>query len=64
VLEAFSITLQISYFRLTGGRRLFKMSPLHHHFELLGWSEPQVVMRFWLVGLVGAFLGVTLATQV
>ena len=64
VLEAFSITLQISYFRLTGGRRLFKMSPLHHHFELLGWSEPQVVMRFWLVGLAGAFLGVTLAAQV
>jgi phospho-N-acetylmuramoyl-pentapeptide-transferase len=64
VLEAFSIIIQISYFRLTGGRRLFRMSPLHHHFELLGWSEPQVVMRFWLVGLVGALLGVTLAAQV
>jgi phospho-N-acetylmuramoyl-pentapeptide-transferase len=64
VLEAFSIIIQISYFRLTGGRRLFKMSPLHHHFELLGWSEPQVVMRFCLVGIVGAFLGVTLAAQV
>jgi len=64
VLEAFSIIIQISYFRLTGGRRLFRMSPLHHHFELLGWSEPQVVMRFWLVGMVGALLGVTLAAQV
>jgi len=64
VLEAFSIIIQISYFRLTGGRRLFRMSPLHHHFELLGWSEPQVVIRFWLVGVVGAFLGVTLAAQV
>jgi len=64
VLEALSDVIQIAYFRLTGGRRVFKMSPLHHHFELLGWSEPQVVMRFWLVGLVGALLGVTLAAQV
>ncbi|HJX61254.1 MAG TPA: phospho-N-acetylmuramoyl-pentapeptide-transferase [Dehalococcoidia bacterium] len=64
VLEALSDIIQIAYFRLTGGRRVFKMSPLHHHFELLGWSEPQVVMRFWLVGIVGAFLGVTLAAQV
>src|SRR4030042_788638 len=64
VLEALSDLIQIAYFRLTGGRRVFKMSPLHHHFELLGWSEPQVVMRFCLVGIVGAFLGVTLAAQV
>jgi phospho-N-acetylmuramoyl-pentapeptide-transferase len=64
VIEAFSDLIQIAYFRLTGGRRVFRMSPLHHHFELLGWSEPQVVMRFWLVGLVGALLGVTLAAQV
>jgi phospho-N-acetylmuramoyl-pentapeptide-transferase len=64
VLEALSDIIQIAYFRLTGGRRVFKMSPLHHHFELLGWSEPQVVIRFWLVGIVGAFLGVTLAAQV
>jgi phospho-N-acetylmuramoyl-pentapeptide-transferase len=64
VLEALSDLIQIAYFRLTGGRRVFRMSPLHHHFELLGWSEPQVVMRFWLVGLVGALLGVTLAAQV
>jgi phospho-N-acetylmuramoyl-pentapeptide-transferase len=64
VLEASSDLIQIAYFRLTGGRRVFKMSPLHHHFELLGWSEPQVVMRFCLVGMVGALLGVTLAAQV
>ena len=64
VLEASSDLIQIAYFRLTGGRRVFRMSPLHHHFELLGWSEPQVVMRFCLVGMVGAFLGVTLAAQV
>jgi len=64
VLEALSDIIQIAYFRLTGGRRVFKMSPLHHHFELLGWSEPQVVMRFCLLGIAGAFLGVTLAAQV
>ena len=43
------------------GRRLFKMSPVHHHFELLGWSETQVVQRFWLVGLLAAMAGVALA---
>ena len=43
------------------GRRLFKMSPLHHHFELLGWSETQVVQRFWLVELLAAMAGVALA---
>lgn len=64
VLEGLSDVIQIGFFRLTGGRRIFKMSPLHHHFELLGWSEPQVVMRFWLLGIVGSLLGVTLASQV
>ncbi|MDP2950052.1 MAG: phospho-N-acetylmuramoyl-pentapeptide-transferase [Chloroflexota bacterium] len=64
VLEGLSDIIQIGYFRLTGGRRIFKMSPLHHHFELLGWSEPQVVMRFWLLGVVGSLLGVALAAQV
>jgi phospho-N-acetylmuramoyl-pentapeptide-transferase len=64
VLEGLSDLIQIGYFRLTGGKRIFRMSPLHHHFELLGWSEPQVVMRFWLVGIVGSLLGVTLASKV
>jgi phospho-N-acetylmuramoyl-pentapeptide-transferase len=59
--ETLSVTLQIAYFRLTKGRRIFKMAPLHLHFELLGWSETQVVQRFWLVGLLGAMLGVALA---
>jgi phospho-N-acetylmuramoyl-pentapeptide-transferase len=57
-----SVILQIAYFRLTKGRRLFKMAPLHHHFELSGWSETQVVQRFWLIGLLFAMLGVALAT--
>ncbi len=61
VAEAASVILQVAYFKLSGGRRLFKMSPLHHHFELLGWSEPQVTMRFWIAGFVAAMLGVALA---
>lgn len=59
--EALSVVLQIGYFKLTGGRRLFKMSPLHHHFELSGWSETQVVQRFWLICLMFAMIGVALA---
>jgi phospho-N-acetylmuramoyl-pentapeptide-transferase len=61
VAEVSSVILQIGYFRLTHGRRLFRMAPIHHHFELLGWSETQVVQRFWLVGILSAMLGVSLA---
>jgi phospho-N-acetylmuramoyl-pentapeptide-transferase len=61
VSEALSVILQVGYFKLTKGKRLFKMAPIHHHFELLGWSETQVVQRFWLVGLLFAMLGVALA---
>jgi len=56
-----SVILQIAYFRITKGKRLFKMAPLQHHFELLGWSETQVVQRFWLVSLLSAMIGVALA---
>ena len=59
--ETLSIILQVIYFRLTGGRRVFKMTPLHHHFELSGWSETQVVQRFWLIGLLFAMIGIALA---
>jgi len=59
--EGMSVVLQILYFKLTKGQRLFKMAPIHHHFELLGWSETQVVQRFWLVGLLFALFGVALA---
>jgi len=61
VSEAMSVVLQIVYFRLTHGKRLFKMAPFHHHFELLGWSETQIVQRFWLVGLLFAMLGMAIA---
>lgn len=61
VAEALSVILQVGYFKLTKGKRLFKMAPFHHHFELLGWSETQVVQRFWLVGLLFAMFGIALA---
>ncbi|HXF81213.1 MAG TPA: phospho-N-acetylmuramoyl-pentapeptide-transferase [bacterium] len=54
VLEAASDILQVAYFKSTGGRRIFRMAPLHHHFELSGWSETQTVVRFWLVGIFAA----------
>ena len=58
VAETISVVVQILYFRWTGGKRFFRMAPLHHHFELLGWSETQVVQRFWLVSLIAAMLGI------
>lgn len=61
VSETLSVILQVLYFRVTGGKRLFKMSPIHHHFELIGWSETQIVQRFWLIGLVAALIGVALS---
>jgi phospho-N-acetylmuramoyl-pentapeptide-transferase len=66
VAEALSVILQVGYFkwtrRRTGeGKRLFKMSPLHNHFELVGWSETQVMQRFVLVGMVAALIGISLA---
>ncbi|MBI3764590.1 MAG: phospho-N-acetylmuramoyl-pentapeptide-transferase, partial [Chloroflexi bacterium] len=61
VAETLSVLLQVAYFKWSGGQRLFKMAPLHHHFELLGWSETQVVQRFWLVALLAAMVGIALA---
>ncbi len=56
-----SSTLQVLYFKATGGKRLFKMAPLHHHFELIGWSETQIVQRWWLIALLSAMVGIALA---
>jgi phospho-N-acetylmuramoyl-pentapeptide-transferase len=60
VVETASVILQIGFYRLTGGRRLFRMAPIHHHFELAGWDEEKITMRFWIVGLLAAMLGVVL----
>jgi phospho-N-acetylmuramoyl-pentapeptide-transferase len=66
VIEVISVILQVWYYKATKGpdgigQRLFKRAPIHHHFELSGWSETQVVQRFWLVGLLSAMIGVALA---
>ncbi|MGM0471327.1 MAG: phospho-N-acetylmuramoyl-pentapeptide-transferase [Bacillota bacterium] len=57
VLEALSVIIQVTYFRLTDGQRLFRMTPLHHHFELQGWAESKVVVRFWIVAAVLSLVG-------
>ncbi len=61
VAEAASVVIQVAYFKWTKGKRVFKMAPLHLHFELLGWSETQVVQRFWLAGLLAGMVGIALA---
>jgi phospho-N-acetylmuramoyl-pentapeptide-transferase len=61
VSETISDIIQVAYFKITKGKRFFKMAPLHYHFELSGLSETQIVQRFWLIGLLAAMLGVALA---
>ncbi|MEO8285938.1 MAG: phospho-N-acetylmuramoyl-pentapeptide-transferase [Chloroflexota bacterium] len=61
VAETLAVILQVLYFKTTGGKRLLRRSPLHNHFEEIGWSETQVTMRFWTVGIVAGMLGVALA---
>jgi phospho-N-acetylmuramoyl-pentapeptide-transferase len=58
VAEVLSVTLQVGHFRRTG-RRIFRMAPLHHHFELLGWAESKVVVRFWIVAALLGLLGLS-----
>lgn len=60
VWEAISVIMQVGYFKLSGGKRVFRMAPFHHHLELGGWAETQVVTRFWLLSLVLALLGLGL----
>ncbi len=60
VIEALSVVLQVYYYKLTGGKRLFRMAPIHHHFEHLGWHENKVVVRFWFFALVCAFFGMSI----
>jgi phospho-N-acetylmuramoyl-pentapeptide-transferase len=61
VVEGVSDVIQIGYFKMTGGKRVFKMAPIHYHFQMSGWTETQVVMRFWIVGILGGFTGLALA---
>ena len=61
VSEVISVVIQVTYFKITKGKRIFKMSPIHLHFELSGWSETQIVQRFWLISLLSALIGAALA---
>lgn len=59
VVEALSVIFQVGYFRLSHGGRIFKMAPIHHHFELKGWSEPKIIVRFWIIAIMLALLAVS-----
>jgi phospho-N-acetylmuramoyl-pentapeptide-transferase len=56
VMETASVILQVASFKLTG-KRIFRMAPIHHHFELKGWAEPKVIVRFWILSLLLVLLG-------
>jgi phospho-N-acetylmuramoyl-pentapeptide-transferase len=60
VVETASVIIQRAYYRATGGKRIFRMTPIHHHFELGGWDEEKITLRFWIVAVLAALLGVTL----
>ncbi len=57
VAETLSVILQVGYFKLSGGKRIFRMAPLHHHFELKGWPEPKVIVRFWIITFILVLCG-------
>jgi len=60
VMEALSVIIQVGFFKISGGKRIFLMAPFHHHFEKKGWAEPKVVVRFWIISIILAL--VALAT--
>ena len=59
MLEALSVILQVGSYKLRNGKRIFRMAPLHHHFELMGWKESKVIIRFWIIGLLMALFALT-----
>jgi phospho-N-acetylmuramoyl-pentapeptide-transferase len=56
VMETFSVMLQVASYKLTG-KRIFRMAPIHHHFELKGWPEPKVIVRFWIISVILVLIG-------
>ena len=59
VLETFSVIFQVGWFKLSKGRRIFRMAPIHHHFELKGWPEPKVIVRFWIISILLALVAIS-----
>lgn len=60
VVETLSVIIQVAYFKATHGKRIFRMSPLHYHYELIGWDEEKITLRFWIIGIIAGLIGVTL----
>jgi phospho-N-acetylmuramoyl-pentapeptide-transferase len=59
VIEALSVIFQVGFFKLTKGKRIFRMAPIHHHFELKGWAEPKVIVRFWIIAITLAMVSLS-----
>jgi len=59
VIEALSVIFQVGFFKVTAGRRIFRMAPIHHHFELKGWPEPKVIVRFWIIAIILGLLSIS-----
>ncbi len=59
VVEALSVILQVGYFKMTKGQRIFLMAPLHHHFECTGWAESKVIVRFWIIAIILALISIS-----
>ncbi len=59
VIETLSVIFQVSFFKMTNGQRIFKMAPIHHHFELKGWPEPKVIVRFWIIAIALALISMS-----
>ena len=59
VAETVSVILQVGYYKYSGGKRIFRMAPLHHHYELMGWPEPKIIVRFWIVTLILVLVGLS-----
>jgi phospho-N-acetylmuramoyl-pentapeptide-transferase len=59
VAETVSVALQVMYFKYSGGKRIFRMAPLHHHYELKGWPEPKIIVRFWIITLILVLVGLS-----
>ncbi len=59
VIETFSVIFQVGWFKVSNGKRIFKMAPIHHHFELKGWAEPKVIVRFWIITIILALVAIS-----
>jgi phospho-N-acetylmuramoyl-pentapeptide-transferase len=59
VIETFSVIFQVGWFKISHGKRIFRMAPIHHHFELKGWPEPKIIVRFWIVSILLALVAIS-----